>query len=190
MLKTKSNLLKVSLVILMIASSIILLTGCGKKDNKENNNNNELAYLQPLKDYFDGIKNRDVAQVVKAFPDFMGMENTITTDDINDLYTQYEELYGANINIDYAFGEATAIGEEELVELEEEITELYENVENIDITAGYTVPVTVTITGDGIKNAESTEGDSSENNEESETSDNVEQDEMYVLQYNGNWYIM
>ena len=35
MLKNKKNLLKLCLVVLMIVSTIIVLTGCGKKDNKD-----------------------------------------------------------------------------------------------------------------------------------------------------------
>lgn len=197
MLKNKKNLLKLCLVVLMIVSTIIVLTGCGKKDNK-NNENNELAYQEPIKNYFDGIKNRNIAQVIKAFPEFMEMQNNITENDINDLYSQYEELYGKNINIDYTFGEATTIGEEEITELENQIKEVYQNANDINITSGYTVPVEVTVTGDGVKIEENTNNSdentntetSSENNEDNISNKNVEEINMYVLQYNGNWYIM
>ncbi len=197
MLKNKKNLLKLCLVVLMIVSTIIVLTGCGKKDNK-NNENNELAYQEPIKNYFDGIKNRNISQVIKAFPEFMEMQNNITENDINDLYNQYEELYGKNINIDYTFGEATTIGEEEITELENQIKEVYQNANDIKITSGYTVPVEVTVTGDGVKIEENTNNSdentntetSSENNEDNISNKNVEEINMYVLQYNGNWYIM
>ena len=117
----------------------------------------------------------------------MKMSENITQDDINELYSQYEQLYGANIKIDYQLGEATTIGEDELKELKEQIIELYQDAGNIELTEGYSVPVTVTITGDGQKSAENTEETSSEDNTENS---NVEEDNMYVLQCNGNWYIM
>ena len=189
MLKFKKNLLKISLLILMIISIAVTFSGCMKKENEENkeNNNDKLAYEQPLKDYFEGIKNKDISQVIKAFPEFMKMSENITQDDINELYSQYEQLYGANIKIDYQLGEATTIGEDELKELKEQIIELYQDAGNIELTEGYSVPVTVTITGDGQKSAENTEETSSEDNTENS---NVEEDNMYVLQCNGNWYIM
>ena len=188
MLKNTKNLLKLLLVITIVLSSVFVLTGCGKK-NKENKDEQVQAYLQPLKDYFDGIKNKDINLVLKAFPDFMNMSTKITEDDINDLYSQYESLYGANIKIEYTFGEAIALGEEELSDLENEIVATYTDLQTIDITAGYTVPVKVTVTGDGIQSTENSENaDDANKNENSNT--NTEDDEMYVLQYNGNWYIM
>lgn len=206
MLKNKRNLFRIILVILMIISSVFVFSGCGKKD--ENNQETvEEAYLQPLKNYFDGVKNKDVNQILKAFPDFMDMANKVTPEEIDSLYKQYEIMYGANIKIDYSFGEATALVEEDLSELESELSTMYNKEENIDITAGYLVPVTVTITGDGVEenkqenatepstenatepSAENTDA-SSEEATETESNNNIEQDDMYVLQYNGNWYIM
>mgnify|MGYP004533886879 CR=1 FL=1 len=187
MLKNKKSLLKICLVALMILSTIVVFTGCGK-ENKKNNENTELAYEEPLKDYFDGIKNRDIGSILKAFPDFMEMSNNITENDINDLYSQYEELYGSNIKIDYELGTATNISEEDIADLKEQIKEIYQDLGDVDITEGYTVPVTVTITGDG--NTENTNEESSENNEDNNSNKNVEENNFYVLKYNGNWYLM
>ncbi|MBO5349013.1 MAG: hypothetical protein J6A89_04250 [Clostridia bacterium] len=194
MLSNKRSLLKMLSVLTMIILSIFMLTGCGKKEKNNEEQAAENVYLQPVTDYFEGIKNKDINQVLKAFPEFTKMSEKITADDINDLYAQYEALYGANIKIDYSFGEATALSEEDISEIESEISTVYTDVENIYITAAYTVPVTVTITGDGIQeniqNGENTEGTENAESAEENPSSNVEQDEMYVLQYNGNWYIM
>lgn len=189
MLKNKRYLLKSLLVIAIVMSSIFMLTGCGKKNNDDNNEVASEPYLQPIIDYFEGIKNKDINQVLKAFPDFMEMDSKISSSDIDDLYAQYESLYGANIKIDYTFGEVTALSEDDFTELEEEIKSIYTDMESVDITAGYIVPVTVTITGDKIEST--AENAENENKEETEkTNNNVEEDEMYVFQYNGNWYMM
>lgn len=192
----KRNLLKILSVITITMLSIFMLTGCGKKEDENKNETSETAYLQPLTDYFEGIKNRDINQVLRAFPDFAKMSEKITSEDIDDLYSQYESLYGANIKIDYSFSDAIALSEEEIAELESEISSNYTDVENLDITAAYTVPVKVTITGDGIQenteNTESTENTEKnvEDNNEENSNRNVDEEELYVLQYNGNWYIL
>ena len=203
MLVNKRNLLKLVSVITIMMLSIFMLAGCGKKENENENKESETAYLQPLTDYFEGVKNKDINQVLKAFPDFAKMSEKITSEDINTLYSQYESLYGANIKLDYSLGEAVALSEEEVTELENEISSLYSDIENLDITAAYTVPVTVTITGDGIQkntqntententeNAENTENTENTENAEETINSNVEEDIMYVIQYNGNWYTL
>lgn len=189
MLNNKRSLLKFLAIISIVMLSIFMLTGCGKKGEENKEASTENAYLQPLKDYFEGIKNKDINQVLKAFPDFAKMSEKITAEDLNDLYSQYESLFGANIKIDYSFGDAVALSEEEVKELESEIASIYTEVENIDITAAYTVPVKVTISGDGIQENTENGGESTETTEENSNS-NVEEDEMYAIQYNGNWYIL
>ena len=206
MIKNKRNLLKILSIITIMMLSIFMLAGCGKND-ENNNEESSTAYLQPLTDYFEGIKNRDIEQVIRAFPDFAGMSENLTSGDLDDLYAQYESLYGANIKIDYTFGEAVALSEEELNELENEINAAYNNSEEqtIDITAAYTVPVTVTITGDGLQedaqNNESTEETTGEaateetstegaESEDENSNSVVEESEMYAFEYNGSWYIL
>lgn len=182
----KRNLLKIVAVVSIILLSMFTLTGCGNNKEKQVSSE-ELNYQEPLKNYFEGVKNKDVNQVIKAFPDFMDMASKVSSEDIDDLYSQYEALYGANIRIDYSFGDAVELSEEELSELEEEVLSVYQSLENIDITAGYSVPVKVTVTGDGI---EKSSEENEDNNSEENTNSNVEESDMYVLQYNGNWYMM
>ena len=192
------KIIKYILVIVLMLGMVITITGCGKK-NKNQSNTDDKAYLQPLTNYFEGIKNKELSRVLKAFPDFMQMSEKITDTEIDDLYKQYESMYGANIKIDYSLGDAVTLGEDEIKELEDNLTAIYPDQENLDITAAYSVPVTVTITGDGITSNSNEENTAAENNadntaetntDDSTDNNNTEQEDMYVIQYNGNWYIM
>lgn len=199
MLKSKNYLFKVLVVIAIIVSTIFVFSGCGKKNNNQSNSNDEQAYMQPLNDYFGGIKNKDLSMVLKAFPDFMQMSEKMTETDIDDLYKQYETIYGANVKIDYSLGDAVALGEDEIKDLEDNLLSIYPDQENVDITAAYTVPVTVTFKGDGVvsnsneennNDANNTENNTEESNTEENNTSDTNQEDMYVIQYNGNWYIM
>lgn len=194
MLKSKNYLFKVLVVTAIIVSTIFVFSGCGKKNKNQSNSNNEQAYMQPLNDYFGGIKNKDLSMVLKAFPDFMQMSEKMTETDIDELYKQYETIYGANVKIDYSLGDAVALGEDEIKDLEDNLLSIYPDQENVDITAAYTVPVTVTFKGDGVASNSNEENNNDANNTENNTEENntsdTNQEDMYVIQYKGNWYIM
>lgn len=181
--------LKSFLVFAVITVGIFAFTGCGKKENKQQN---QEAYLEPLTNYFEGIKTKDINKVLKAFPDFMEMASRITSDDINDLYTQYESIYGANIKFDYSFGDPVTLDQDQIEKLKEQFKAIYTDLENFDITEGYTIPVTVTITGDGIttNQTENNENSNTTDNSQDNSNNNVEQNDMIVIKYNDNWYIM
>ena len=49
--------LKSFLVFAVITVGIFAFTGCGKKENKQQN---QEAYLEPLTNYFEGIKTKDI----------------------------------------------------------------------------------------------------------------------------------
>lgn len=186
MLKTKKNLFKIVAIFTIILMTVFGFTGC-KKNNK--NESDEKAYLQPITDYLEGIKSKDLSRVAKAYPDFMKISEKITEDDINELYSQYESMYGANIKIDYSFGDAVSLTEDEINDVESNIAAVTEENQNIDVTAAYYVPVTITVTGDGITNSSeennNTDGTGSEND-----TNNTEQQDVIVIQYNGNWYVI
>ena len=171
---------KLGLVIFVIAISMFMFSGCGK--NNENNNQNPDAYLQPLKDYMDGIINKDPNQVLKAFPEFMNRKENITVDTINEMYTQYESLYGANIKFEYEFEQATKLEEADISALEEQIKGYYTDITEIDITEAYIVPLKLTVSGDGIK--EESENQTEQNSSHTDTTD------FYVFKYNDNWYLI
>ena len=187
----EKRILRALATLLIILVSVFALTGCGKKE--EEVKSSEPAYLEPLNNYFQGIQNKDAEQILKAFPDFMDMTSRITSEDIDDLYDSYKYLYGENIKFDYSFGEAIAIEESELSEIEEQISAMYEDAGDIDFTAGYSVPVTITISGDGVVNSdveENLEEESEDDTNQELSNSGTEEDEMYVFEYNGNWYTM
>ena len=187
MLKTKKNLLKIVAIFTIILITIFVFTGC--KRNKKNDTSDEKAYLQPITDYLEGIKSKDLSRVAKAYPDFMKISEKITEDDINELYSQYESMYGANIKIDYSFGDAVALTEDEINDVESNIAAVTEENQNIDVTAAYYVPVTITVTGDGITNS-SEENNNTDGIESENDTNNTEQQDVIVIQYNGNWYVV
>ena len=187
MLKSEKNLLKIVAIFTIILITRFGFTGC--KRNKKNDTSDEKSYLQPITDYFEGIKSKDLSRVAKAYPDFMKISEKITEDDINELYSQYESMYGANIKIDYTFGDAVALTEDEINDVESNIAAIVEDEQTIDVTAAYYVPVTITVTGDGITN--SSEENNNTNGTESENdTNNTEQQDVIVIQYNGNWYVV
>lgn len=179
------KVLKTILVLCIMVVSIFMLTGCEK--NKDNNNESEAekAYLQPLRDYVDGIINKDPNQVLKAFPEFMNRTENITVDDINEMYIQYESLYGANIKFEYEFGDATKLEEKDISGLEEQIKGYYTDVQDIDITEAYIVPLKLTVSGDGIKDENATEEEQTE-----ERVSHTDTTDFYVFKYNENWYLI
>lgn len=176
MIKNKRIFSKVLMVFAIFVMAVVMLAGCGKK--KEENKAAE-AFKEPISNYFDGIKNRDVNVIYKAFPSFMEMEKNITADDVNELYRQYESLYGANIRINYEIGEATKVEEEEVKQIQEDLINVYkEKADKIEVTEGYIVPVKVTITGDGLAPAEG---------EEQKEASNVQESDLQVFCINGTW---
>lgn len=179
------SILKNLLVFVVIISSIFLLTGCGKNNNTENNTETD-AYLQPLKDYMDGLKNKDVNVALKAFPEFMKKNEEITIENINEMYAQYESLYGANIQLDYEFGSSTKLEESEITALEEQIKGYYTDVQEIDITEAYIVPLKLTVSGDGIKD----ENNTTEENQTPERTSKTDTTDFYVYKYNEVWYLI
>lgn len=187
MIRSK-KILKILTILLIIFVSVCTFTGCGKKED----NNDEQAYKEPIINYFDGLKEKNLDKVLSAFPDFMGMSKNITMTEIDELYTYYEKQYGNNINISYEFGDAVALGEEELKELEDEAKSAYPEAGDIDFTAGYTVTIKVTVSGSGA--TEKVNEDGSEENNENNNGGNAATDtvenQMYSIQYNGKWCIL
>lgn len=173
----KERLLKLIAVMMLAIMSVAMLTGCGKNGKK--NDGGDKAYLEPLKYYFDGIINKDLDTHLKSYPDFANKGNLITMADIEDLFKTYESQYGANIKIDYAFGDATKIEGDAYSELVGEITAAYKEVNKDDIKEIYDVPVTVNVEGDGL------DQDNSENKEKAK---GTEQHTFYVFKYKDSWY--
>ena len=88
MLKNKKNLLKLCLVVLMIVSTIIVLTGCGKKDNKNN--------TFPLPIIVDGKVNFDNLYSIKKSNNWLLntlFSRNIKVEDVFYSFYQNNELY-------------------------------------------------------------------------------------------------
>lgn len=177
-MKNNKSIVKLIAVLSLIIVSIFMLTGCGNK-NKKANTDEGPSYKDPLINYFDGIKNRDLEQVVKAFPEFAKMDEKIKSEDIEELYKYYQNAYGTDVTMDYEIGNAVKLEEVEISELKQQITTVY-NVENIDITEAYIVTITVTFKG----------GNSQSETETSIPNSDTEQNDMYVIKYQGNWYML
>ncbi len=185
------KILKNAFLFSIIIINLCMLTACGKKENNQNQDVSEDVYLQPIKDYLDGIKNKDIAQILKAYPDFMNMSNVITVENIDDVYKAYEKQFGANIKIEYSIGKATKVKDEDLGNIKAKLQQLYPNSGEINIPRAYVVTVVLTITGDGIPK---------ENNEQANTEASIEAQEQnkvtatdsmdfYAYEYNEKWYM-
>ena len=116
---------------------------------------------------------------MKAYPDFMKMSEIITKENLDDVYSQYEAIYGANIQLDYSLGDATKIDTSDIENIEIQLKETYPDAGDIKISRAYIIPVELTITGDGI----------AEEGKEKEKTTNKDSQEFYVYEFNGNWYI-
>ena len=139
----------------------------------------------------EGLKNKNLDQILQAYPEFMHMSNVITNDDLESAYNQYESMYGPNIRIDYNLQDAISVEEQDKENLASELKELYPEVGDINIEKAYIITVELTVTGDGIQEESSEENsgeNSGENAGEMENSATDEAD-FYVYKYNGNWYM-
>lgn len=168
-----------TVLLLITVLSVCILTGCQKKNSNDSGEVSKDVYEQPIRYCMDGLKNRDLDQFLKAYPDFMNMAKTITKENIDDVYSQYEAIYGANIQLDYTLGDATKIDSSDIENLEAQLKETYPDAGDIKISKAYIIPVDLTITGDGI----------AEEGKEKEKTTNKDSQDFYVYEYNGNWYV-
>ena len=168
-----------TVLLLITVLSVCILTGCQKKNSNDSGEVSKDVYEQPIRYCMDGLKNRDLDQFLKAYPDFMNMAKTITKENIDDVYSQYEAIYGANIQLDYTLGDATKIDSSDIENLEAQLKETYPDACDIKISKAYIIPVDLTITGDGI----------AEEGKEKEKTTNKDSQDFYVYEYNGNWYV-
>ena len=173
------KILKTMLLLTITVLSICILTGCQKKNSNNSGEVSKDVYEQPIRYYMEGLKNRDLEQHLKAYPDFMKMSEIITKENLDDVYSQYDAIYGANIQLDYSLGDATKIDTSDIENIEIQLKETYPDAGDIKISRAYIIPVELTITGDGI----------AEEGKEKEKTTNKDSQEFYVYEFNGNWYI-
>lgn len=171
------------LIVALIILSLFALTGCGKNNSNDVNGDEKEVYEKPLRNYMEGLKNKNLDQLLQAYPEFMHMNEIITNDDLESAYNQYESMYGANIRIDYNLQDAVSVEEQDKENLVSELKELYPEAGDINIETAYIITVELTVTGDGIQ-----EENGEENADVSKNTATDEQD-FYVYKYNGNWYM-
>ena len=189
------KLFKFILIIAVIVLSIFTLSGCKKDEKKEEPEQiSRETYVEPLKNYLEGLKTKNVELMLKAYPEFMHMDQKLQLTDIEAVYAKYESLYGPNIVFDYNIGEATIVEESDYETLVSKIKEAYPDAGDFSIDKAFIIEVELTISGDGVKNdnneekqEESNEGNLSENGEPQKTKTTDRQD-LYVYRFNGNWY--
>ena len=165
-----------ALVCILIISSVCIFSGCGKKEEQKEEISKEV-YEVPIRNYMEGIKNKDISLILSAYPSFM---QTITQADLDAIYAKYEAMYGANIVMEYTLSDGVKIEEQkDLDTLASQIKEYYPDAGDIHITAAYIITVELTVSGDGVKQEEQ----NAEENKNKDTQD------FYVYRLNDNWYV-
>lgn len=190
------KLCKLTLIIGIIISSVFVLSGCQKNDKgTEPEQISRETYIQPLQNYLEGLKTKNIELVLKAYPEFMQMNSKIQLTDIEAVYARYEALYGANIAFDYNIGNPINVEESDLGTLTSKIKEAYPDAGDINIDKAFILEVELTISGDGVQGTNNSEqqkgnadGNSSDNNE-TQRSKATDRQDFYVYRFNGNWYI-
>ena len=174
---------KAILIVVLIMLSAFTLTGCGKNNSDNKNGDDKEVYERPLRNYMEGLKNKNLEQLLQAYPEFMHMNDIITSDDLESAYNQYEAMYGPNIRIDYNLKDAISVEDQDKENLVSELKELYPEAGDINIETAYIIAVELTITGDGIQ------GENSEENVDDSEKTATDEEDFYVYKYNGNWYM-
>lgn len=174
-----------SVFILILISSVCIFSGCG--DSKQEEQKEEIArevYEAPLKNYMEGLKNRDINLVLQAFPEFM---QTFTQADLDSIYANYEAMYGSNIIMEYKLGDSVKVKEQKDLDiLASQIREYYPDAGDIQVTAAYIITVELSISGDGVANEQTAEGEDKETTANNKKTDSQD---FYVYRYNDNWYM-
>ena len=142
--------LKYALVLVLIVSSMYIFSGCGNKKNENEGNNGEVnkeVYEEPLRNYMEGLRTKDIELILKAYPDFM---QKMTQADIDSIYSRYEAMYGSNVTMEYNLGDAVRIEDKsDLNVLASQIKEYYPEAGDIEVSDAYIITVELTVSGDG-----------------------------------------
>lgn len=129
------------------------------------------AYEKPLKNFFDGIEDKDGGKIEEAFPEFYGdkMTKLYDFDDLADtLYNHLEDEYGKNIKISYKVKDKEKIDKDDLEDIEEEIKDTYD--EKVKVSKGYELELEIKVKGKKDKDKNKSE--------------------IEVYKIDGDWYLM
>ena len=129
------------------------------------------AYEKPLKNFFEGIEDKDGDKIEEAFPEFYGdkMTKLYDFDDVADeLYDRLEDEFGKNIKISYKIKDKEKIDKDDLEDIEEEIKDDYD--EKVKVSKGYELELKLKVKGKKDKDEHTSE--------------------LEVYKIDGDWYIM
>lgn len=126
------------------------------------------GWKKPIDNYFKGMEKANAKTYLKAYPEFMDMDETVDDDFMEDMMDSFEDEYGEKIKISYKITKKEKIKKDDLENVQKYIDKKYD--EDVKVSAGYEVKVKATIKG-----------------KEDEDTDTQK---MYVYKIDGKWYYM
>lgn len=126
------------------------------------------GYKTPISNMFKGMQKANLKTYLKAYPEFMEMDEYVDQEDMDDMLESLEEEYGKNIKISYKILDKEKIEKDDLEDVQEKIEKYYDA--KVKVSAGYKVTVKSTVKG----------------KEDSET----DTDTMSVYKIDGKWYLL
>ena len=126
------------------------------------------GWKKPIDNYFKGMEKGKADTMLKAYPEFMDMDETIDDDYMDDSMDVLEDEYGEKIKISYEITKKEKISKGDLEDIAKYIDVKYE--EDVKVSKGYELKVKVTIKG---KDDEDTKSG-----------------KRYVYKIDGKWYLL
>lgn len=123
------------------------------------------GWKKPIDNYFEGMEKGNVEKYLKAYPEFLDMDENIDEDDMEEMLDEFEDEYGEKIKISYEVTKKEKIKKDDLEDVQKYIKERYE--EDVKVTKGFELKVKATIKG---KDDEDTDSQ-----------------KMYVYKIDGDW---
>lgn len=139
-----------AIVVIILSIFISIFTGGWKK---------------PIDNYFKGMQKGNAKVYLKAFPEFLDMDDTVDEDYMDKMLDNLEDEYGEKIKISYKVTKKEKIKKDELSKIQDYIEKKYD--EKVKVSAGYEVKVKATIKG--------------KDDEDTDTQ------KMYVYKIDGKW---
>lgn len=126
------------------------------------------GYKTPINNMFKGMQKANLKTYLKAFPEFMEMDEYVDQDEMDEMLESLEDEYGKNIKISYKILDKEKIDKDDLEDVQEKIEKYYD--EEVKVSKGYKVTVKSTVKG--------------KDDSESDT------DTMSVYKIDGKWYLL
>lgn len=123
------------------------------------------GWKKPIDNYFKGMQKANAKVYLKAFPEFLDMDDTVDEDYMEKMLDNLEDEYGEKIKISYKITKKEKIKKDELSKVQEYIEKKYD--EKVKVKAGYELKVKATVKG--------------KDDEDTDTK------KMYVYKIDGKW---